>query len=138
MTRTDEEAYHELSYYTLAHSGQDFIQQHIVDAFAAQHADANAKPITVAFALIGLYLHVDKGLSGKEVQAAHMWLARERREWPRFQLPDQRCEITVHDVVAAPPGPERDDMIHQWCISVWEAWKQEREAVIALSWRFPI
>jgi hypothetical protein len=132
MIRADQEAYHELSYYTLAHSQSSFIHQHVVDAFAAQHADVSSKPITVAFALIGLYLHVEKNYSGKDVQDTHMRLARQRRQWPRLRPPDQRGGITVHDVVAAPAGPERDAMIHKWCVSVWDAWKPERESVAAL------
>ena len=44
----------ELSAYTLTHGDPDFIHQHVVDAFAAQHAAAKSSAIGVAFALIGL------------------------------------------------------------------------------------
>ncbi len=53
---TAQEQYHELSFYTLAHTGKTFIHQHIVDAYAAQAADAKTKSITIFFALAGLYL----------------------------------------------------------------------------------
>jgi Family of unknown function (DUF5946) len=66
-----EERYYELSYYTLGHKDPGFIHQHIVDAFAAQTANQNTKPIKVAFALIGLYLYLEKDYTGKEVQLAH-------------------------------------------------------------------
>jgi hypothetical protein len=57
---SDEEAYHGLCCYTLAHGDPSFIHQHVVDAFAAQTADDRTKPIKLALALIGLYLHVER------------------------------------------------------------------------------
>ncbi|MEJ2758397.1 MAG: DUF5946 family protein [Anaerolineales bacterium] len=117
-----EDKYHELSYYTLSHSSPDFIHQHIVDAFAAQQANEETKPIKLAFALIGLYLHLEKGYSGKQVQQAHMQLGKEHKSWPEFSLPDYRGDIAVDDVLAAEPGEQRDAMIHAWCQAVWKAY----------------
>jgi hypothetical protein len=57
--------YDQLSLYTLSHADPSFIHQHVVDAFAAQHADDRTKPITLTFALVGLYLHAERGFSGK-------------------------------------------------------------------------
>ncbi len=73
---SDKEAYNELCCYTLAHGDTSFIHQHVVDAFAAQTAGDGTKPIALAFALIGLYLHVEREFSGKQVQRAHMFLER--------------------------------------------------------------
>ena len=126
------EEYHELSYYTLAHPDPSFIHQHIVDAYTAQSANADTKPIAVAFSLIGLCLYVEDHLSGREVQRVHMKLARNRKAWPTFRLPQQRGTITVSDVVAVPPGVERDDMIRKWCMSVWDAWQESHAQVRAL------
>src|SRR5262249_50414598 len=64
----DQEAYYELAGYTLVHPDPAFIHQYIVDAYAAQHADAHCKPISISFALAGLYLHLERGYSGKAVQ----------------------------------------------------------------------
>src|SRR6266853_752643 len=127
----ERDQYHELSYYTLAHGSPSFIHQHIVDAYTAQSAGESSKPIAVAFALIGLYLAVEENRSGKDVQRVHMKLAEKRREWPRFALPRQRGAITVSDVLAAPAGDQRDDMIRQWCVSVWAAWAESHAAVRA-------
>jgi hypothetical protein len=124
--------YHELSYYTLAHPDPSFIHQHIVDAYTVQCADAESKPIAVAFALIGLQLYVEENRSGKEVQRVHMRLAQRRREWPRFDLPQQRGAVTVSQVLAEPAGDRRDAMIRQWCVSVWEAWVDSHAQVRAL------
>ena len=117
-----QEQFYELSYYTLAHPDPAFIHQHIVDAFTAQTADEDTKPIAVAFSLIGLCLHLEKNYTGKQVQLAHMTLARHKREWPTFALPKRRGEITIADVLSEPAGPRRDTKIREWCASVWEAY----------------
>src|SRR5690348_4591092 len=73
----DQEAYHELACYTLVHSDPAFIHQFIVDAYAAQHANAHSKPISVAFALAGLYLHLERGYSGRQVRTAAYAVSEE-------------------------------------------------------------
>jgi hypothetical protein len=125
-------ASHELQCYTLGHGGPEFIHQHVVDAWMAQHADERTKPIGLAFALVGLYLHLEKGFSGRQVQLAHMALGRHRKGWPSFPLPATRGAMTATDVMAAPPGPERDRAIGAWCASVWQAYQPSRNAVAAL------
>jgi hypothetical protein len=42
---SEQQAYDELQCYTLGHSDPGFIHQHVVDAWAAQHADERTKPI---------------------------------------------------------------------------------------------
>jgi len=126
---TDQKAYNEVSYYTLSHSDPSFIHQYIVDAYAAQHADEKSKPIYLAFALIGLYLHNEKGYSGKEVQRAHMQLAKEKKQWPTFILPVNRGDIAVIDVLHAAPGIERDEAIQQWSASAWEAYHESHAKI---------
>ena len=126
----DENALNDLTAWTLSLRDGGFIHQHVVDAWAAQHADGNSKPIGVAFALIGLYLHLEKGWSGREVQRAHMQLGQPhgrgpgRKDWPRFPLPKDRGRVTIHDVMAAPES-ERAAAIDRWCRSVWEAWRSQ-------------
>jgi hypothetical protein len=131
----DQDQFHELSYYTLAHRDGSFIHQHVVDAFSAQHADETTKPIEIVFALIGLYLHVEKGFTGKQVQKAHMQLAKQRKQWFRPELPHGRGVIGIADVLGEDPGPARDAMIHRWCVSVWEAWAVGRSVIVELSLR---
>ena len=72
---TTDDLYNQLALYTLAHPDPRFIHQLVVDAYTAQNADDNTKPIALVFALIGLYLHIEKGYTGKQVQRAHMQLA---------------------------------------------------------------
>ena len=127
---SEEDIFHELCAYTLQRGDAAFIHQHVVDAFAAQRADVQTKPVKVAFALAGLYLHVEKGLSGRQVQLAHMQMARRRRIWPTFVLPGDRGAVTVLHVMAQPAGTERDQSIDNWCVSVWEAFAGSRNAVV--------
>lgn len=124
----------ELTAWTLSLQDPAFIHQHVVDAWAAQHADEHSRPIAVAFALLGLYLHLEKGFTGRQVQRAHMQLAQPhgrgpgRKDWPRFPLPRSRGTITAADVMAAPPG-QRVIAVDRWCRSVWEAWHESQEQV---------
>ncbi|HLK68947.1 MAG TPA: DUF5946 family protein [Bryobacteraceae bacterium] len=123
-------AYDEVYVYTMGRPG--FILQHVVDAFAVQTANEDTKPIAVVFGLIGLYLHLEKQFSGRQVQKAHMELGRRRRAWPRVNLPEDRGSITVADVLAASAGPERDVAIDDWCRSVWTACGADRQTIITL------
>jgi ABC-type phosphate/phosphonate transport system permease subunit len=133
MTQSFQEQYNELSFYTLAHQGESFIHQHIVDAHTAQTADTNTRPISILFALAGLYLLVEKNYSGRQVQQAHLQMAKNKQALPSVILPAERGEITVSDVLAKPPGRERDEMIYRWCASVWEANKINRKTIITLT-----
>ncbi|HXB12960.1 MAG TPA: DUF5946 family protein [Bacteroidia bacterium] len=133
MEKSEQEKYYELTYYTLSHPDKAFIHQHAVDAFAAQTVNETTKPIAITFALVGLYLQLEKNYTGRQVQLAHMQMAKNKKPCPKFALPKHRGEITVSDVLATPPGTERDVMIHKWCASVWEAYKESRQAVIDLA-----
>jgi hypothetical protein len=117
----EEDLQHELMYYTLAHGDPAFIHQHAVDAYAVQNATEDSKPISVMFGLIGLYLHLERGFTGRQVQRAHMQLGTPRRTWSMPALPEHRGVIRVADVLDSPPGEKRDAMIDAWCKSVWVA-----------------
>jgi hypothetical protein len=124
-------AYDELYVYTMGRPG--FILQHVVDAFAVQTANPETKPIAVVFGLIGLYLHLEKQFSGRQVQEVHMQLGRRKREWPRMHLPEDRGKMTFSDVLAAPAGSSRDLAIDDWCRSVWAAFApSNRDTIVAL------
>lgn len=124
--------YDELQAYTLAHGDPAFIHQHVVDAWTAQHANEKTQPIALTFALVGLYLHLERSFSGRQVQRAHMALARRKWNWPSFTLPQERGSITASQVMAAPAGPERNQAIDVWCASVWAAFRDSHGAVAEL------
>jgi len=129
---SEQDAFDELSCYTISIGDAAFIHQHAVDAFAAQTADEQTKPIKLTFALVGLYLHIEKQFSGKMVQRVHMSLAKHKRPWPVFPLPGDRGAVTVAEVLAAPPGPERNKAIDAWCSSVWRAFRESHQTVADL------
>jgi hypothetical protein len=122
--------YDEVYVYTMGRPG--FILQHVVDAFAVQTANAESKPISIVFGLVGLYLHIEKQFSGHQVQKVHMELGRRKREWPRVYVPEDRGSMTVADVLVAPAGPERDRAIDDWCKSVWTSFSANRQTIITL------
>jgi hypothetical protein len=125
--------FNELTFYTLSLRDPGFIHQHVVDAYAAQHADEQTKPIKVVFALVGLYLFLEKHFTGRQVQQMHMRLAKRRKQWPRLPLPSgPRGDITVSAVMAAPPGEARDEMVCTWCASVWQTWQASRSQIVNL------
>lgn len=124
--------FHELSYYTLAHPGEEFLHQYAVDAYGAQTANASDKPIRLVFALVGLYLHVELGCNGRQVQRIHTELAQRKPALPQIRIPASRGRISVSDVLNALPGPERDRKIEDWCESVWAAYSHNRNTIAGL------
>jgi hypothetical protein len=122
----------ELSYYTLAHRDPKFIHQHLVDAYGAQHVRPSKSTIGAAFALAGLYLAVERGFTGRQVQKMHMLMGNRSKEWPRFTPPADVGALTVADVLAVEAGPARDQALIAWCGSVWKAWAGDQPRVRAM------
>jgi len=126
----------ELTYYTLAHGDRAFIHQHVVDAYGAQHVRSSASTIGAAFTLAGLYLAVERAFTGRQVQNMHMLMASRSKHWLRFDPPSDGGPLTVADVLAAEPGPTRDEAIMRWCASVWTAWSADQDRVREMVDRF--
>ena len=112
----------ELSAYTLTHGDPKFIHQHAVDTWQLQHAMPSKSNIGIAFSLAGLYLALEKGSTGRQVQLAHMELGRTKRNWGDFQIPSSRATMTVFDVLRTEAGPARDATLMRWAASVWANW----------------
>jgi hypothetical protein len=112
----------ELSAYTLSHRDPRFIHQHAVDAWQLQHALPSKSNIGIAFSLIGLYLALEKGQTGRQAQLAHMELGKTKRHWGDFLIPSQHARLSVRDVLEAPPGPARDAKLMEWARAVWDTW----------------
>ena len=125
------ELYFQISYYTLSLKDSNFIHQLIVDSYAAQHSGAKTKPITISFALIGLYLVNERSYTGKKVQEAHMIMANKSKDWPNFKIPEEIKWMTVLDVIQS-PNNKKEDSIKKWCKSVWNVWKPEKEHIETL------
>jgi hypothetical protein len=120
--------YDELSAYTVSLQDADFLHQFAVDTYAAQHVGAAVKPIGITFALVGLYLACEHHYTGRQVQKAHILLARTPKQWPQFRRPEAKASLTVLDVLNA-PEQERNDRLRQWQKAVWRIWESEHPKV---------
>ena len=121
----------ELWAYTLGRGDAAFVHQHAVDALGAQCANGQTTPMQLTFALVGLYLHVERGYTGRQVQRVHAALARRRPStFLPLAPPVSRGTISAAHVVAAPAGPARDAAIRAWCADVWAAYEPYRDAVV--------
>ena len=119
---------------------RDF-HQLTVDAYAAQHAPrdggGDVPPISVAYALVGLHLALDHGLSGIEVRAAHQRMGKPDPSWPRLPTPAPTGAMTVFDVAAA--GAMIGSVgghagaVRAWATAVWQAWAAHHARVAALA-----
>jgi hypothetical protein len=125
--------YDELCAYTLSLHDAEFLHQLVVDAHTAQTATEASKPIALVFALLGLYLSVEKSISGRQIQRFHMQLANLGVRWTLPELPGDRGNLTAADVLAAAPGEARHRAIHAWCASVWQTYTPARSQIVELA-----
>ena len=121
-----------LSAKTMSLHDTEFIHQTAIDSYQAQHAGGINKNISVAFGLIGLYLALERGYSGREVQKAHMVLANRFKDWPKFEPPTREWQMTVQDILQAKSDSEYREKIRLWAKSVWEKWQSDRDRIIEL------
>ena len=99
------------------------------DAYAAQHVGPQMRPITVWFALVGLHLALDRGLTGPQVRDAHQYLSARGGDWPQFPRPDSPGRLTAHDVPRAADGEALTVGLTAWADAVWQTWRPVHEAV---------
>jgi Family of unknown function (DUF5946) len=117
------------------------LQQLTVDAYAAQHArrevDPDVPPISIAYALVGLHLALDRGASGIEVRAAHQRMGKPDPSWPRLSAPAHSGAMTVFEVavagtmVGSVAGHAR--AVRAWAAAIWQAWAAQQAAVAELT-----
>jgi hypothetical protein len=123
------EHFHALSAIHINEADSSFIHQIAVDCYGAQHTGGPAKPITAAYSLIGLCLHLEHGLTGKQVQAAHMSLARRPKTWPLLPAPTARYSVFVDSILACDSAIARTERIEAWALSTWKVWREQHEWV---------
>jgi hypothetical protein len=108
------------------------LQQHhqlTVDTYIAQHPGGHASDLSIAFALIGLHLALERGMPGTEVRALHQRLANRGVGWPHLSPPEVRGRVTVHHVASAGSVEEHAQQVGRWSRLVWEAWRPHHETV---------
>jgi hypothetical protein len=113
------------------------VVQLTVDVYGAQHAGEPTPPIRVAYALVGLYLAVERGRDGDAVLAAHQRMGRPQEWWPTFDPPAEPGAVTIADVLAAGAAAESPDghvaAVRRWAEAVWQAWAPRHADVVALA-----
>jgi hypothetical protein len=110
-----------------------------VDAYGAQHAGGDTGYIRVAYSLVGLYLALERGLTGVQVRDAHQRLGRPDPTWPSFPRPAFSGAVTIVDVAEAglrgASFEGHEEAVAAWASSVWSAWANEHDAVARLTAR---
>lgn len=123
-----QEYYNELAFFTLNLHDERFVHQYVVDAFTCQYANNNTKPISLTFALVGLYLYVEKGYSGRDVQKFHTLMSKNKIAWPNFTIPSyQTLLVDISSVIDSNDQNERIELIEKWCVGVWKANKENHD-----------
>jgi hypothetical protein len=84
---------------------------------------------SLPLALVGLCLHLEHGLDGKGVQAAHMALARTREQWPLLMAPGSGYPVLVNSVLGSESAAVRAGRLEAWASSTWNAWRGRHEWV---------
>lgn len=102
-----------------------------VDAYGGQHVGPDTAPITVSFALNGLYLVLERGFTGIQAREAHGYMANtvDPVTWPRFTPPADVGDITVLDVALASSPQEHIGLVRQWGRAVWAAWSHTHDRI---------
>jgi hypothetical protein len=119
---------------------RDF-HQLTVDAYAAQHPPpepgGDVPPISVAYALVGLHLALDRGVSGRKVRAQHQRMGKPDPSWPCLPAPERTGAMTVFDVATAgamvDSAAGHAQAIRAWAAAVWQAWTAQHATVAALA-----
>jgi len=106
-----------------------------VDAYAAQHPGKPERRTiqSVWVHLAGLYLTLERDLSHEFARRVIGSLTRssDLLEW--LAPPDDLGAITVVDAYQASGPDEHSAVIRRWAESVWAAWHQHRQAIIAIA-----
>lgn len=109
--------------------------QTCVDAYTAQHVGPETRPITIWFALNGLYLVLERGLTGIQARQAHGRLANSvpSTEWSRLDPPSEPGALTVLEVALSATPAEQAGAAERWGASVWQAWAHVHDDVRAMT-----
>lgn len=111
----------------LAHEAEHVVElgrlhQLTVDTYGVQHAGPPTPPISTFFGLLSLRLGLEEGWGGLEVRDAHRYLAGLVRQWPSFDPPARRPDVTVYDVAGAGGPEEHAAAVARWAAATWDAW----------------
>ena len=103
-----------------------------VDTYAAQHSGDQTSALSLAFALIRLFLALERGASGLDVRTAHQKLARRNITWPRLERPLSVGSLTVQALADVASPQAYADQVQSWAADVWDAWGARHDEVAEL------
>lgn len=131
--------YGEIAGFELEHAAElGRFHQLCVDAYGAQHP-GDGSGIRVAYSLVGLWLALERGATGLEVRTVHQRMGRPDGSWPRFEPPPDRGDLRAVDVAEAGARAGsvegHADAAGRWAVSVWDAWRDQQDAVASLAGR---
>jgi hypothetical protein len=129
-------AYGRLSEQTTALTNGAFVHQTAVDAYGVQHCRPG-KAITLVFGLVGLYLVVERERTGRQVQLAHMALAKARVPLPDVALGSAISAGTVVAVLDRIPDVGIRTAVTEWGSRVWDAYAPAHDTVRAWATTWP-
>lgn len=125
-----QEHYNTLCGLSFSYFDPSFTHQLAVDAYTAQHAFDESKPIGIVFALIGLCLVNKHDFTGRQVQRFHMNI--QKQKWPKLTPPSLKSDITIADISGISDENQRNTMIKKWALEVWETWEIHHDYIITL------
>lgn len=102
----------------------------IVDCYSVQHDKYILSGRSLAAHLTGVCIALERGGDPSLLRALQQWLSRTR-ELAKPAVPARRGEVTINDVIAAPPE-ERHAAVLRWAASAWEAWQEHQP--LARTW----
>lgn len=89
----------------------------IVDCYAVQHDKYVLSGRSLAAHLTGVGIAIEHGGDESLLRAMQQWLSRTR-ELDKPAVPALCGDVTIHDVLAAPPR-ERHATLRRWAESAW-------------------
>lgn len=104
----------------------------VIDAYAVQH---HGKPERRAIQsvnahLVALYLQLEKGYSGEQVNAALQRVLKFANEFVWLEPPTPNGTMTIADVLRAQTPEEQANAIEKYARDIWSAWQVHRETVL--------
>jgi hypothetical protein len=102
----------------------------VVDCYACQHLRYIAKGRSLAAHLTGLAVAIEHPTEPQLLNILQRWISRTR-DIPMPSVPDARGDVTIADVIPAPPE-EHAAAVGRWAQSVWIAWGEHH--ALARKW----
>ncbi|TAH48627.1 MAG: hypothetical protein EYC68_20175 [Chloroflexota bacterium] len=104
----------------------------VIDAYAVQHHGKTERRAiqSVNAHLVALYLQLEKGYKGEQVNVALQRVLKFADEFVWLEPPTPNGTLTIADVLRAETSEEQANAIENYARDIWRAWKVHRAAVV--------